>query len=254
MMLTRQELSLIKELTLSDFKLRYKNSVLGFLWSLLKPLSMLITLYIVFRLFIRLESPDYALSLLLGIVIWNFFAEGTSSGLNSINAKAGIVKKIHFRYEILVISACLTALLSFLLTFILALLLIFIVKGGFSIIALYSLMLILELFFIMLGLSLVLSVFFVYYKDIGHMWDVMLNIGFWLNPVAYPITFIPERYLGIYMSNPLARIITAFRDILLKNYLPSIQSLIITFIISLAILLIGFLIYKSKAGNIAEDL
>ena len=253
-MFTKQELNLIRELTLNEFRLKYKNSILGFFWSLLKPLSMFIILYIVFKVFIKINFENYALFLLMGIILWNFFAESTSFGLNSIVSKSGIVKKVKFRHEILIISACLTSLFSFLLNFIVFIVFLLIIKGSPSLLSVYIIVPILELFFISLGISFVIAILFVKYRDIGHIWEILLQIGFWISPIAYPTSIVPIKYINIYMLNPLAQIITTSRDLILNNYLPNISSISISLIMSFVILLLGYFIFKSKHKEVVEYL
>src|SRR3990167_4689263 len=106
------------KLAISDFKLRYKNSVLGFLWSLIEPLLMLVVLYVIFSFFMKVNVEHYQLFLLIGIISWNMLARGTAMSLNSILGKPSLVSKVYFPREILVISSCITALLMTLLEFV----------------------------------------------------------------------------------------------------------------------------------------
>ena len=251
-MLTKQEISLIRELTISEFKLRYKNSVLGFFWSLLKPLAMLTTLYIVFRIFIKINSEQYSLFLLLGIILWNFFSESTVFGLNSIVSKRGIVKKINFKYGILIISACLVSFLSFLLNFMVFAIFLLFIKGLPSLISLFIIFPVMALFLLSLGASFALATFFIKYRDIGYLWDIILQIGFWISPIAYPIEIIPAKYLNIYMLNPLANLITISRGIVLDNKLPNLEMILTSFITLLIILTLGYAIYKFKHRKFIE--
>ena len=251
-MLTKQEISLIKELTVSEFKLRYKNSVLGFFWSLLKPLAMLTTLYIVFRIFIKIDSEQYSLFLLLGIILWNFFSESTVFGLNSIVSKSGIVKKMNFKYGILIISACLVSFLSFLLNFMVFAIFLLFIKGLPSLISLFIIFPVMALFLLSLGASFALATFFIKYRDIGYLWDIILQIGFWISPIAYPIEIIPAKYLNIYMLNPLANLITISRGIVLDNKFPNPKMMLTSFITLLIILMLGYAIYKLKHRKFIE--
>lgn len=253
-MFTKQEWSLIKELTLRDFKLKYKNSVLGFFWSLLKPLSMLTVLYVVFKIFIKVDFENYSLFLLLGIVLWEFFAESTVLGLNSIVAKASIVKKIHLKYEMLIVSACLVSLLSFLLNLIVFLVFFLIIKGLPSLLSIYMVIPILELFLISLGISFVLAIFFIRYRDIGYLWEILLRIGFWIVPVAYPLNIVPLEYMKIYMLNPLTRIFTESRSVMMDNQFPTIKFISINLVMTLIILFLGYALYKWKYKQLVEYL
>lgn len=251
-MFTKQEFSLIKELTFTEFKLKYKNSVLGFLWHLLKPLVMLLTLYIVFKVFIKIDFENYPLFLLLGIILWNFFSECTSLGLRSLVSKGHIVKKIYFRYEILIISSCLSSFFSFLLNFFIFLIIFFFVGSNIGVHMLYVIFPIIELFFLSLGLALILSLLFLKYRDVGHIWDLLLQVGFWMTPIAYPLTIIPEPYLRFYLFNPLVNILSMARGIILKIQFPSLNSVIISLLITISILCFGYIFYKKNYKKMIE--
>lgn len=253
-MFTKQELNLIKELTISEFKLRYKNSILGFFWSLLKPLAMLTTLYIVFQIFIKIDSENYSLFLLLGIILWNFFSESTVLGLNSIVSKSDVVKKLNFRHEVLVISACLVSFLSFILNFIIFLIFFFFIKGLPSLLSILIIIPVLQLFFLSLGLSFVLATIFVKFRDLGYLWDVFLQVGFWISPIAYPSSIVPVKYIGWYMLSPLSRIITSSREIILNNKLPSFTIIMISTMIVILILIFGYFIFKLNYKRFVEYL
>ncbi|MBI4158724.1 ABC transporter permease [Candidatus Woesearchaeota archaeon] len=253
-MFTRQELSLLKELTIREFKLRYQNSVLGFFWSLLKPLALFLTFYIVFQYFLKINVPDYAFFLLIGILLWNFFSESTTAGLYGLVSKSNIIKKTYFKYELCIIGACLTAFLSLLLNFLVFLIFLFIIKGFPGLSLFYLPLLFLEFFFISLGLSFFLAPLFVRYRDIGHIWEIMMQVVFWITPVAYPISFIPERYLPYYLFNPLANIVVHARDSLLQAQFPTFFSGFVSFILAMSILLLGYLFYNIKKKSIAEHL
>src|SRR3989344_5067537 len=131
-MFKKKELRLIKEFAISDFKLKYKRSVLGYFWSLIKPLLMLATLYIVFSVFINLEIQNYPIFLLLGIILWNFFAEATSSSMSSVLAKANLIKKVSFSKSTVILASCLSAFLTLLINIAVFILFMVIFKISFS--------------------------------------------------------------------------------------------------------------------------
>ena len=111
----KNNIDLLKELTLSDFKLKYKNSILGLFWFLLKPLLLFLVLYLVFSFFIKIKIENYELYLLLGIMIWNYIAESTTKGMNSIITKSNLIKKTYFPRILVVLSTVLDSTLIFLL-------------------------------------------------------------------------------------------------------------------------------------------
>lgn len=111
-------INLIKELTISDFKLRYQGSVLGYLWSFIKPLLLFGILYLVFSVFLRFDVENYNLYLLLGIILWGYLAEGTSNAISSLISKGGLISRVNFPRSLIVISSTLTSLLTLLLNLI----------------------------------------------------------------------------------------------------------------------------------------
>ena len=245
---------LTMKLAISDFKLRYKNSILGFLWSLIEPLLMLVVLYVVFTNLMKVNVEHYQLFLLTGIISWNMLSRGTTMSLNSILGKPSLVKKIYFPREILVISSCITALLMTLLEFIIfgLFMIIFAVTPTMTVIY-FPLIIFAELLFIT-GISLGLSVLNVYYRDIQYIWAVILQIGFFATPVMYPISIFPERYLYIIRLNPMTRIIDALRGSLVYSVLP--KNLDIAFIIGsvFTMIIIGYLIFLRFEPKLAEEL
>ena len=245
---------LIRKIAISDFKLRYKNSVLGFFWSLLEPLLMLIVLYVVFTNLMRMEVEHYQLFLLLGIVSWDFFAKGTGMSLNCILGKPGLVKHVYFPREVLVISSCVTALMIALLEFLVfaIFMIIFGVIPGLTVIY-FPLILFIE-FILILGLSFGLSVLNVYYRDVQYMWAVILQAGFFAAPIIYPMSILPPKVASLIMLNPMTRIIGMFRDSLIYNTQLNIADVTYASVFALILLIIGYLIFRRREPRLAEEM
>ncbi|MFH0860563.1 MAG: ABC transporter permease [Candidatus Altiarchaeota archaeon] len=247
-------LPLIRELAWTDFKLRYNRSILGFLWSLLKPLLMLVTLYLVFHVLMRWDIQNYELFLLLGIVEWNFFVEGTLNSMNNILAKGNLIKKVYFPREFVVLSSCLSSSLTFALNLAVffAFMLALDVMPGWQ--AMMMPVLVVELFILVLGLSLALSALYVMYRDMVHIWEVLLQVGFWVSPIVYSVDVIPERYVKWYMLNPIARVIKDSRDAVISHGIPSLRHMTITLVICLVILAAGYAMFRKLSPKIPETL
>ncbi|WP_369425331.1 ABC transporter permease, partial [Methanothrix sp.] len=173
---------LILRLAWSDFKLRYKSSALGFFWSLLEPMLMLLVLYVVFTNLMRIQVEHYQLFLLLGIILWNFLDRGTSMSIWGIVGKPSLVQKVYFPRDTLVISTCITALMMTALEFIVFVIfmLIFRVMPAWTAVY-FPLLLMLELVLIT-GLSMALSAMNVYFRDVQFIWRVVLQVGFFATP------------------------------------------------------------------------
>lgn len=245
-------INLIKELAWSDFKLRYKGSLLGFFWSFLKPLLMLGVLYIVFGLILSSPVENYMLFLLLGIIVWNFFVESTTISMHNILEKKYLIRSVFFRREALVISSNLNAGFTFLFNIIIFFVLLFAYGIGLTYYIFIFLFMLMLLFMLSLGLSYILTALYVKYRDIIHIWEVFLTVGFWITPIAYSQNLVPERYFNLYMLNPLANIISVSRESIIYGQFPALWSMSLTFIICLAIWLLGRLIYKKLSRDFAE--
>ena len=243
---------LILKLAWSDFKLRYKSSALGFFWSLLEPLLMLLVLYAVFSNLMRIQVEHYQLFLLLGIILWNFLDRGTSMSIWGIVGKPSLVQKVYFPRDILVLSTCFTALMMTALEFVVFIIFmaVFRVLPGMTI-AYFPILLIFE-FLIIMGLSLALSALNVYFRDVQFIWKLIIQVGFFATPVIYPITIFPENARWIVMLNPMALIITMMRDCTLYRIPPEPFDLAYVALSALVILMIGGFIFDRMEPRFAE--
>ncbi len=245
---------LIKKIAISDFKLRYKNSILGFFWSLLEPLLMLAVLYAVFTNFMRVKIEHYQLFLLLGIISWNMLSRGTTMSLNCILGKPSLVKKVYFPREVLVLSSCITAFMMTLLEFAVfgIFMLAFAVAPGPSIV--YFPLVILVEFVLLLGLSFGLAALNVFYRDIQYVWAVILQAGFFAAPIIYPLSFIPDHYVWIIKLNPMTGIIEMLRESVIYSAWPEIADMAYIIVTTLAVLAIGYLVFLKLESRFAEEL
>ncbi len=245
---------LILNLALTNFKLKYKNSVLGFFWSLLEPFFMLVVLYVVFSNLMKTNVEHYQLFLLLGIICWGFFEKGTSMGINSIIGNPNIVKNVYFPREILVMSSCLTAL--FMTLFELIVFVIFMVffqvKPGIYVIFV-PIILIFELL-IIFGISLAISAINVSYRDIQYIWKVILQAGFFGTPILYQTSMLPSSIAPYMNLNPMARIIEIMRNILIYRINVNIYDFEYLSIISLILIIVGYNIFKKYEPYFAENI
>ena len=183
---------LFKQLVITEFKLRYQGSVLGYLWSLLKPLLLFTVMYIVFVRFLRFGEgvEHFAVSLLLGIVLWSFFTEATSMGMRAIADRGDIIRKINFPKYIIIIASTTSAFINLLLN--LLVVLVFIIINGVDIqwtILLLPLS-ILQIYILALAIAFLLSAIYVKYRDIGHLWEVFLQGLFYATPIIYPLALL----------------------------------------------------------------
>ena len=207
---------------ITDFKLRYQGSALGYVWSLLRPLFLFIILYVVFNNFLRIGStiPHYPVYLLLGIVLWNYFLEVTNLGISSIVSKGDLIRKLNFPKYVIVLAGSFSAFINLLINFVV--IAAFMAIGGvelnwssFLIIPLMA-----ELFLLALGMAFFLSALFVKLRDLNYIWEIFLQAAFYATPILYPLSLVIEKSdlaAKLLLLNPIAQIIQDARSVLVTT-------------------------------------
>jgi len=217
--LSKTNKSILSAMVRSDFKLRYQNSILGYLWSLLRPLLLSVILYIVFVKFLRISGDirHYASYLLLGIMCWTFFIEITMGGVSAVVGKGDLIRKISIPRYLTVVSTSASALINFGLNFVV--LLGIMLVTGVEVQVKYLILvpfLLIQLYALSLAIAFILAAAYVKYRDVSFIWEVFTQMLFYLTPIIYPVSLVVQRYpMGKYiMLNPLAQIIQHLRYIL----------------------------------------
>ncbi|GAB2025284.1 ABC transporter permease [Lactovum odontotermitis] len=262
---------LLKGLVKTDFKLRYQGSFIGYLWSILKPILLFLVMYMVFVRFLRLGGlvPHFPVALLLGITLWNFFGESTSIGMTTIVARGDLLRKISFPKPILILAVVMNALINFGISLIVVI--IFAVWNGvhFSWTLIAVIPLSVELVMFTLGVALLLSTIYVYFRDLAPVWEVVMQAGFYATPIIYPISQITDVMPGsagqtiarIVMLNPMAQIVQDFRYVLTysNNMNPTAWQLFnhwyygfIPVALSIFVFLLGLHVFNKRAKKFAE--
>ncbi|MGL9728873.1 ABC transporter permease [Enterococcus sp. DIV0756] len=255
---------LLRELVKTDFKLRYQGSVIGYVWSILKPLLLFAVMYIVFVRFLRFgqDVPHFAVALLLGMVLWNFFTETTNLGMMSIVSRGDLLRKLSFPTEIIVISISINALINLVISFVIVFIFGLINQVEVSHYAFVVPLLLIELFAFSLGVAFILATIYVKFRDIGPIWEVLLQVGMYMTPLIYPVTLVMDKDLTIaklLMLNPMAQIIQDMRYLLTSSVNVTTWQLInnkfivvIPYIIPFVVLIVGFRIFKKNSKRFAE--
>ena len=255
MFLNRKHFEMIHVLATTDFRLKYHGSILGFLWTIVKPMMLFSVLYFVFSTIMRFPGTEhYSLYLLLGIILWTFFADTTTAGLNALTYKANLISKVYFPREVVVISSTLVNFMTFSLNMLIFFVFLVFVGLPFNFSMLLFPLYVLELYFCILGLSFILSVLYIKFKDLAHIWEILLQIGFWATPVVYPIVIIPEKYQFLLFYNPLTQFLSFSRSIFLDGTVFPLRAHIILFMGSVSLLLIGYFMFRKINPNIIEEL
>ncbi len=245
---------LIKNLVIKDLKLMYKNSSLGFFWSLLNPLLRTFVFYFVFTKIFHIGIEHFVVYLLCGILAWMFFASSLNQATTSIVNNASLIKKVYFPREIYPLSSTLSNLVNFLLALVVLFLWILFsgIKLNFSIIYLPLIILIQLIFTI--GMGLLFSTIYVFIRDLGHLLELILLAWFYASPIFYQVSMVPSKIRHIYMLNPMAALITSYRDIFLYGRHPDLKLLGITTLTSIITLVIGWLLFSFHSKKFAEEI
>jgi lipopolysaccharide transport system permease protein len=245
---------LIWNLTITDFKMKYQNSVLGFAWSLLNPLLMMLVLYLVFSSIFRFSQENFALYILVGVITWRFLANGTSVTIGSIVGRPALVTKIYIPRQILVLSSTLSCLISSILEFCVLIPLLVIFGIGITPYILFFPLVEGIFFFIIYGISLMLASLYVYYRDLTQIWDVLLQMGFFLSPICYPLSTVPQKYLPFYLLNPMAVLMEMFRNFLLYGIPPTLSGIVYLLIVSTILMIAGTMVFNRLERRFAEEI
>lgn len=246
--------NLVYNLVSRDLKVKYKGSILGFFWSLLNPLIMLIVYTIAFKYIIRIRVEDFPIFFLCGFLPWTFLSLSLSMSVSSIKDNANLVKKVYFPREVLPLSVVLSNLVQFLLTFVILIpaLLIFKIPLGLPLVFL-PLIILFQLAFVQ-GLAFLVSALNVFYSDIKHLLEVFLQIWFWLTPIIYPASFVPERFQSLYRLNPAVIFVETYRDVLLYHTVPGWVELTALLGIGLVFLFLGHMVFAGYNRKFAEEI
>src|SRR5262252_5254478 len=236
---------LVKILVARDLKVRYKRSVLGFVWTLLNPLITIVIFSLVFSHIFSSTYEQYKLYMFSGVLIWNFFSLATSQGLASLVSNGGTIRKIAFPLSV-VCSNFLNLMFS-----LAALAIVFPFVGGRPTLSLVWLIVLLPtLFLFTLGLSFLLSTATVFIRDLKSIWDPLLMIWFFLTPVFYPRSVVPQRYYSLIRFNPMLSILEACRLPIYLGTGPSAGLFLKSLASALAALLIGIAVFRKYEDRI----
>lgn len=246
--------ALVFNFAILDLKIRYRNSVLGFFWSFLEPLLLLGVLYLVFTNVFRTEIEHFPLFLLLGLILYYMFQKGTEYGQTSISSKSAWLTQIYIPRWIPALSATITV--SLMLVFDLIVFGIFMAVFQFwppITILFLPLILCLE-FVLVLGLCLPLSVLNVRFNDIQFIWKVILHAGFFLTPIFYEISVLPQIAQDILKFSPMVQILNMARDVTLYNTLPTMEEITLAIGTTLIVFFVGYGIFYKLKKRVIEAL
>lgn len=213
---------LLKHLVMRDIKLKYRRSILGYLWSVLDPLLSMIVMTIVFSAMFRRSIDNFPVYLFTGQLLFNFMKASTSQAMNSINANGALIKKAYVPKYIFTFSKAVSSLVDLLFTMVALVLIMLVTRAPFSAYNLLFPFVLLQLFVFSLGLGLFLAQANVFYKDVQHIYNAVMMAWMYLTPIFYPIESLPEKVrLAVTHFNPMYYYVKQFRDIFYAGTLPS---------------------------------
>lgn len=261
---------ILKEMVKTDFQLRYQGSFLGIAWSVLKPLMLFCVMYVVFVRFLKFSdgTPTFPMVLLLGISLWNFFNEATMMGLNGITGRGDVLRKVDFPKYIIVVSATVGSLIGLAINMAVVLVFCFFTQVHFTWNVLWLPLNFLQFYLLALGCALLLATMNVFFRDVQHIWEVLLQALFYATPIIYPLSLV-EVQLGhergavvekIMLLNPAAQIIQDIRhNLIAPDTTPTIWTLwgdspvrFVPIALTLLILWLGIHVFRKYSSRFAE--
>lgn len=262
---SKKNRALLAELVRTDFKLRYQGSVLGYAWSVLRPLLLFGILYVIFALVIKSGDgiPHFPVYLLLGIVIWTFFTDMTTQSLGSIVGRGDLIRKISIPRWIIVFSSSILAVINLGLNLVVVAIVMLINNVSPMQTIIFIPLLLVELYIFALGISLFLSAAFVKFRDLGFIWEVILQMGFYLTPILYAMSIIPVRFQKLQLLNPVAQVMQDARYSLVSHHEKVVTIwrvfdggwyVLIPFAIVAITFVVGLMYFRNQQDSFAENL
>jgi ABC-2 type transport system permease protein len=241
---SRKNRILLRELVVTDFKLRYQGSALGYAWSVLKPLFLFVILYVVFEKFLRLgrDIEHFPVYLLLGVVLWGFFTEATTQGLQSIVSRGDLIRKINFPKYVIVISGTISALINVLINMVVVVIFSLVNGVEFRPEAFLIIPLLLELYVFALAVAFFLAAVNAKFRDVGYLWEIFLQAAFYATPILYPLQMVMKEAgwaAKWIMLNPVAQSIQDIREVLITQQTVQLYDLVHGWKVLIPFILIG---------------
>jgi lipopolysaccharide transport system permease protein len=243
-----------------EFQSKYANAILGAVWSLLSPLAMILVYTVIFAEVMRTKMPGsdstfaYSIYLCAGILTWGLFAEMVGRGQTMFLEQSNLLKKVSFPRICLPVIVTLNALVNFGIIF--GLFVVFlIVTGNFPGLTFFTLLPVLVLqVMLALGIGMVVGILNVFFRDVGQFMTIALQFWFWLTPIVYPASILPEHVRPILHWNPMAPIIATWQGVLVKGTPPDWGSLVYPLVVALLLCTLGLRMFRKRAGEIVDEL
>jgi lipopolysaccharide transport system permease protein len=245
---------LVIALTQKELKVKYKRSFLGYFWSVANPLALALVFFIAFKIVMKIQIDNYTLFLISGLFPWQWFSNSVNSSVMVFVGNASLIKKVNFRREVLVIATVLNDMLHFILSIPVIVIFIFLYGMKPSLLWLVGipLMLIIQ-FIITFGFSIAISAINLFFRDIERIVFIFTTLMFYLTPIIYSEDMVPDKYKSLILLNPLSLLMMSWRKLFMNGIL-SFKDLALTFIYSLIIAVVGYIIFRKLRWRFAEVL
>ncbi len=246
---------MIFSLVRKELRGRYKGSILGFLWTFINPLLQLVIYTIVFSTILRSDVEKYYLFLFVAFIPWMFFQTAITGGASCIIAQKGMVTKIYFPREVIPISYVTSGFVNMLYCHVIVFMVVIFSRITIKPSALLYLPIIMLIEYTMaLGIAMLSSSITVYFRDCEHILGIVSMAWMYLTPIMYSVEIIPEKYVPLFLLNPMTSVITGYRDILYYGRVPELRTLISAAIFGILILIIGGVVFSKLKKHFAEEL
>jgi ABC-2 type transport system permease protein len=241
--------SLLRNLMVRDLTVRYKRSIIGIFWTLINPIIMTAVFSIVFSTVFKFSTENFIIYFLSGYLFWNFFAQTTSVSTQCILLNGNLLRKIYVPKKIFVLSIVLSGLINLGLAMVPLIALVILVGKQFdcSLLILPFSLVFLTLF--TTGVSLALSSTSVFFTDVISLYQVILQPWMYLTPIMYPVEIIPPKYLPLIQVNPMYHLIACFREPIYQGKLPTAENVICAAVASLAVLVVGYVVFSRSEDD-----
>jgi len=237
---------LIWALAMKELKIRYKRSVLGFLWALLNPILFMLVLTVVFSTVMPIQVPHYAIFLLTALLPWTFFSQSLAYAAESIVGNGDLIKKVKVAKLVFPVAAVVSNMINLLLSLIPLVLIVLLMRHPFHLTWIYLPVPLLALTIFTLGATFFFAAVNVYYRDVSHILQIVLQVWFYVTPIIYSLDTFPSKYRFYFKLNPLQYFLNGFRLSVYYGLLPTWQSIGVSFGVALATLYVGFRIFRRK--------
>jgi lipopolysaccharide transport system permease protein len=244
---------LLRELLVRDMKLRYKRSYLGIAWTLVNPLAQLLVYNFVFRVLFRVETPNYMVHIFIGITSWNWFQSAVIESTAAILQNRDLIRQPGFPAALLPNVTVGSHLIHFLLTLPVVFGLIVITGVPITLAVLWLPVVILIQYWLTLSLALLAAGVHVHFRDTQYLLSVLLMLGFFLSPILYDMSIVPERYRPLYVLNPMTYLIGAYRTVLIDGRAPDLTALAVIVLASALLLGLNYQLFRRASRSFVEE-